>query len=299
MKKIIATLMFSIILMIPTFAFAASENLGLIKPDSKLYFLQTWGENTKTAFIFNKEKKADYLLELSDRRTAEIESYSDKIDQKKLESISESYQKNFEKIETISAEVKNKAEIDKKIAEANTRQQEVLKSVYDKVPEAAKAAIKNAQMNSSKNIQKILEDNPELLQNYTIDSQSIIEGKIRSQVEAEVKGTAEAEAKVQAETKAKEMQAAGQAAGQAQAAQAEAAAKAQAEAKANEMKAAAEAGQSTGTSGAPTADQIEQYKNQAQSQGQTSSQSQGQSSGATEAAAAEAAARAQAAQYGR
>ncbi|MFA6963544.1 MAG: DUF5667 domain-containing protein [Patescibacteria group bacterium] len=301
MKRILFTLSLALLLTAPNFALAASENLGFIKPDSSMYFLQTWGESTKAALIFNKEKKTDYLLELSDRRTAEIENYSDKIDQKKLESISESYQKNFEKIEIVSAEVKNKAEVDKRIAEANTRQQEILKQVLNKAPEAAKAAIKNAQANSSKNIQKILEDNPELLQNYTIDSTSIIEGKMRSQVETEVKAKVETEAKIQAEAKAKEMQATGQAAGQSQAAQAEAAAKAQAQAKADEMKAAAEAGQAPAGSSEPTPEQIQQYQDQAKSLNQTQGDSQGQAAGGSEAAAMEQAAREQAAQqqYGR
>ena len=184
MKKIIITFLFVFALVAPNFALAADENLGFIKPDSKLYFLQTWGESAKAALIFDKEKKTDYLLELSDRRTAEIEKYSDKIDAKKLEKITENYQQNFTQIENNSANLKNKAEIDKKIAEANTRQQEVLQKVYDKVPDEAKAAIRNAQANSSKSIQKILEDNPELLQNYSAESAGILEGKARAQVQA-------------------------------------------------------------------------------------------------------------------
>lgn len=286
MKKLLITIALLFALIAPSFALAAEDNLGLIKPDSKLYFLQTWGESAKAALIINKEKKTDYLLELSDRRTAEIENYGDKIDSKKLEKITESYQKNFTEIETNSAKLKNKEEIDKKIAEANTRQQEVLQKVYDKVPEEAKAAIRNAQTNSSKSIQKILEENPELLQNYSAESAGIIEGKARSQIQAEIQAKVEVQAKSQAEALGK---AQGEAAAVSQAAAAQASAQAQGEA----LKAQAEAGQITGGATAPTAEQIEQYKSQAASAGQSSGQ------GGVDTAALEAAARQQAAQqYG-
>ncbi len=123
---------------------------GLIKPASRFYFLQSWGESARLLLAFSNEKKTDYLVELTDRRVNEIKDAP-------LEKVADRYQDHYRKLDELSAEAKDKEQVAEKIKKLNLRQQEVLADVYARVPESAKDAILNAQENSSKHVAKTVE----------------------------------------------------------------------------------------------------------------------------------------------
>lgn len=127
---------------------SASE--GLIKPDSKFYFLQSWGESLKLFFTRSSKQKFNYLLELADRRVGEME------DTPSLQ-VANRYEEHFRKLTELSNQMEGKDETVDKIKEANLRQQEVLVKVFSQVPENAKDAIINAQENSSKHVAQAVE----------------------------------------------------------------------------------------------------------------------------------------------
>jgi len=145
MKKIITIFSLIIILGISLPVQAA------FKPTSKLYFLQPTLESVRLFFTFSKTAKTDYLLELTDRRVAEIntEMATSSVDR---------YEDHFKKLEKLAGETKNKEQVVEKIITASLRQQEVLSKVYATVPDQAKDAILNAQENSSKNVAAVIEN---------------------------------------------------------------------------------------------------------------------------------------------
>lgn len=150
MKKTViflSVIFFTSILITPAYA-----SLGFIKPDSRAYFFQPILESIKMFFIFSQEAKADYLLELTNRRTEEMNiAPSNKI--------AERYAEHFNQLEKIAEKTPedNKDQTVEKIKETSLRQQAVLATVYAKVPDEAKDAILNAQENSSKNVANIIE----------------------------------------------------------------------------------------------------------------------------------------------
>jgi len=140
------------ILFISFLATPAYASLGFIKPSSKLYFLQPALESVRLFFTFSKEAKTDYLIELADRRTEEI-NISPSI------KIANRYSDHFDQLEKIVEKTSEdkKEQVTEKIKESNLRQQEVLAKVYNQVPDEAKDAILNAQENSSKNVANVIE----------------------------------------------------------------------------------------------------------------------------------------------
>ena len=147
MKKIITVFLLIFLLGLSSPAYAA---LGFFKPTSKLYFLQPALESVKLFFTFSKEAKTDYLLQLTDRRTDEmaLEQSTSTVNR---------YQANFAKLEKLATTVKDSERVVEKIKEASLRQQEVLAKVYSQVPVSAQAAIMNAQENSAKHVEKMIE----------------------------------------------------------------------------------------------------------------------------------------------
>lgn len=144
MKKI--TVLFLLLLIVtvifPSNTFASQ---GLVPPTSGLYFLQTWGENIKLFLTFSKDRKIDYLLDLTQRRVDEMTLDASS-------KVGDRYAEHFQDLENLSSQVPDKSEVVQRIKEASLRQQSVLAGVYIKVPDVAKDAIINAQENSSKHV---------------------------------------------------------------------------------------------------------------------------------------------------
>ncbi len=146
MKRIIAAIFFLTILaaIFPSFTYASP---GLIKPDSKLYFLQSWGETLRLFLTFSKEEKINYLLKLTDRRVSEMADIP-------TSQIGNRYEEHFRELNQLANQGTAA-----KIRETSLYQQKVLAQVYIQVPEKAKEAIINAQENSSKHVAQIIERN--------------------------------------------------------------------------------------------------------------------------------------------
>lgn len=157
MKKTTLLIIFitAFLLTLPSQALASK---GKISPDSRFYFVQNLFEDIRLFFTFSKEKKVDYLLDLADRRVEEIQDNTD-LKQKKINSITNRYTNHFKKMERITEKLKQKKQEGavEKIKEANLSQQETLAKVYEKVPDAGRLGVQNAQENSAKNTAAIIE----------------------------------------------------------------------------------------------------------------------------------------------
>lgn len=172
MKKYIATvlLVFVFGVALSQVTYAASDFLA---PTSSFYFVQSWKEYLKLFFSFSKESKLNYLEELNNKRISELYSYG-KINVQTAEMLANKYSNNYKKIETLALEVQDKSQLAEKIENNSLAQQENLSRVYAQVPEQAKSAILNAQVNSSKNVSAVLEKaNPEKVADYNQKIQQI------------------------------------------------------------------------------------------------------------------------------
>ncbi len=161
MKKII------LLLILVTFAITLPRHIhaskDLIKPSSKLYFLQSWGESIKLFFTFSKEQKLNYLLQLTEKRVDEMNSVPSS-------DIADRYKEHFRQLEKLTTQTQNKQTVVEKIKETSLRQQETLAEVYNRVPQQARDAIINAQENSSKHVAKTIEavEGPQKAQEYIL-----------------------------------------------------------------------------------------------------------------------------------
>lgn len=177
MRKIIVSLvlfsLLSILIVLPVYA---SE--GLIKPSSKFYFLQTWGEQIKYFFIRSPEQKLNYLLALTERRIEEMESNPSV-------TVSNRYENHYQELNGLTNKMQNKQQATERIRETNLAQQQVLSQVYSKVPESAKLAIINAQENSSKHVVKTIEnvEGVNQAQQYMIEIAQILQVEKVGQIE--------------------------------------------------------------------------------------------------------------------
>lgn len=147
MKRVIIISILFLLIFAPSQVYALE---GLIKPNSPLYFLQTWGESVKLFFIRSPEQKIKYLLELTDRRVDELKNNPSK-------QVSNRYEEHFRQLSVLVPQLSNKDRASEKIKEASLTQQLVLAKVYNQVPEQAKNAILNAQENSAKHVVRTIE----------------------------------------------------------------------------------------------------------------------------------------------
>lgn len=136
-----------LLLLTPSQTYASN---GLIKPTSRFYFLQVWGESAKLFLIRSPEEKINYLLELTNQRVVELQTSPSK-------QVSNRYEKHFENLGTLTPQVSNKKQVSEKITEASLDQQQILAKVYNQVSEEAQGAILDAQENSSKHVVKTIE----------------------------------------------------------------------------------------------------------------------------------------------
>jgi len=138
-----------------------SENLGLL-PDSFFYPVKTWWEEVQLFFTLSDEKKADLELKFANRRLLELKKLCDEKDNCNLaEKLAPKFQNRIErsiqKLEKASDNGKEVNEIIEKLKENQEKQQAVLESVYEKVPDQAKEHILEAMEKSSKGLSNAIE----------------------------------------------------------------------------------------------------------------------------------------------
>lgn len=148
--RLSSSVLVALLYLATVFSSSVSASEGFIKPGSSFYFLQSLGESVRLLFTFSSEQKVQYLLELSDRRVEEMKNTSSA-------QVANRYQEHFRQLNEVSSQIQDKEQAVKKIKEANLRQQLVLARAYTQVPENAKAAILNAQENSSKHVATTIE----------------------------------------------------------------------------------------------------------------------------------------------
>jgi len=150
MRKIIASLILFSLLISVLVSFPVYASEGLIKPNSKFYFLQSWGEQIKYFLTRSPEQKLSYLLTLTERRVDEMENNPSA-------AVTSRYENHYQELNNLTNKMQNKQQATERIKEASLTQQQVLSQVYIQVPEPAKQAIINAQENSSKHVIKTIE----------------------------------------------------------------------------------------------------------------------------------------------
>ena len=128
--------------------FSQTTNFNLsagLSPESKLYFLEKWKEGIELFLTFNKEKKIEKRLKLSEIRLAEYGQLLDKGNIDKASQILNDYQKQTDKIQSdIESLKKAKKDVDAistKVSERIVKHQDTLSRVYQKAPEPAKQAL--------------------------------------------------------------------------------------------------------------------------------------------------------------
>lgn len=166
MKKYIAAalMLFVASAALPERVSAAGD---LLRPTSPLYFLQSWGESVQLFFSFSKESKLNYLSHLNDKRILELQTYAGS-DAQLAGELANQYESNYQKIEVLANEASDESQTADKVESKNLTEQDALAKVYNQVPEEAKPAILNAQMNSSKNVSAVLKKvSPDKVEEYT------------------------------------------------------------------------------------------------------------------------------------
>ena len=141
----------SLLLITPIFASAAIS--PGIKPSNIFYFLDTTTENIILFFTFNPENKAKKALEYADERLAEIEASVEEKNSGAIKTAITNYESNIALATEKSKEIKGKGQEENLlnlIADNASRNQEVLSAVLIKVPEEARAAIRQAIESSRK-----------------------------------------------------------------------------------------------------------------------------------------------------
>ncbi len=145
MKKIIFLSAISLLLFV-NLALAQDNSLpnpGLT-PDSPFYFLKSWKESVQMFFTFGAENKAKQFLHLADVRLTEyqkmIEAGKTDIALKTLKK----YEKQLDQAMTKIKEAEEKgatAELDTMRRDGRLKQQEILKGISEKMPEAVKKTV--------------------------------------------------------------------------------------------------------------------------------------------------------------
>jgi len=120
---------------------------GFINPDSKLYFTQIWAEDIRLFFTFSKEKKIEYLIQLTERRVDELAQIQE-LDQKRASYITEHYHDHFAKMKKIVSGLSEdkKAPNAEKIKSIGLVQQKELSALLNNnIPEDVNAQITDIQ----------------------------------------------------------------------------------------------------------------------------------------------------------
>ncbi len=170
-----------------------------LTPDSPFYFLDTLGEKIGMFFTFGTEKKAEKALKYADEKIAEVKVMAEKNKAKALEKANQKYQEFLNLANKKAQEAKEKGEdIERRvtlISEKTLKHQEVLREVFEKVPEEAKKGIENAIKMSIKGfetaVRAVTGEKKEELQRKAEEVKSRIEEKIEAGPAATSKETPE------------------------------------------------------------------------------------------------------------
>jgi DNA-binding beta-propeller fold protein YncE len=151
-KKIAAfTLLLTIVLSINLSAVQYQEKslpeAGVL-PDSHFYFFKTIGEDIKTFFTLNQEKKLERYIFLSEKRLAEAKALAEKNAKPELiEKTLERYQKRLGKTDMYLQKIRRKKpipELEERLSAKLLNHQEILLRLKNKVPFQGRRAIENA-----------------------------------------------------------------------------------------------------------------------------------------------------------
>lgn len=182
MKKgiVVLLILFTAGIGLPKKSYASGD---FLKPASTFYFLQSWKESLGLFFSFSKESKLDYLEELNNKRINELQSYGNN-DAQTTRMLVGKYENNYKKMELLVPEVQNKEQVAERIETNSVAQQETLARVYNQVPDQAKSAILNAEINSSKNVSAVLEKvAPEKVADYDQKVQQIQKAQMTEKIQ--------------------------------------------------------------------------------------------------------------------
>ena len=140
---------------------AVIEDPGTL-PDSTFYFLKTWGEGIHMFFTFDESKKAELEYKYTLRRYSEIQKLLEKgktdAAEKQLTKAEQKTERLQKRIETATQENSgNKDDLVAKLESLQSRHQDVLMSVYDKVSEQAKDSVLRALDNSTQGLQNAID----------------------------------------------------------------------------------------------------------------------------------------------
>jgi len=132
-----------------------------ILPDSPFYFVKGWGRAIRLAFAFNTQKKAELALRFANEDALAIKKLCDKGEYKLAEKHCEKFQEQFQRAiqwtEEAREEGKDIEALIEKLKGNHLRQQQVLISVLEKVPEQAQLGVLNAAANSSFGLENAME----------------------------------------------------------------------------------------------------------------------------------------------
>jgi len=137
------------------------SDAGLL-PDSPFYFLKGWGRTIRMFFTFDSLKKAELELKFANEDALAIKKLCDKGEYELAEKFCEKFQERFQKVTQRIKEAKQKGKdveaLTEKLKENHLRQQQVLATVLEKVPERAKEGILNAIENSEVGLENAVEN---------------------------------------------------------------------------------------------------------------------------------------------
>lgn len=163
MIKKITTISLVVMFLFVGTVFAKEQGLPKagILPSSPFYFLKSLSEDLGTLFSIGNISKVERFTFLAEKRLAEANTLADKGDTEGAKHATEKYQEYLDKAVNRAEEAKKDGddvdEVLTKVAEATTKHRDVLERIYEKVPEQAREAIKQAIENSSKGGKDALE----------------------------------------------------------------------------------------------------------------------------------------------
>ncbi len=132
-----------------------------ILPDSPFYFVNGWGRAIRLAFAFNTQKKAELALRFANEDALAIKKLCDKgeykLTEKQCEKFQEQFQRAIQTMEKAKQQGKDIEALIEKLKGNHLRQQQVLISVLEKVPEQAQLGVLNAMANSSFGLENAVE----------------------------------------------------------------------------------------------------------------------------------------------
>lgn len=147
MKKVYLLLsitIFSLVLVNLAQAQTATPSAGIL-PDSPFYFLKSWGEKIREAFIFSERAKLEYGLFLAERRMGESQALAEKGKSELAAKIAERSQALLDSVgqgvDRAIGQGRDLLDVKQKVFEARSKHIEVLQRVLNQVPAAAKDTI--------------------------------------------------------------------------------------------------------------------------------------------------------------